>query len=496
MSTTPADALAGLWSLAGADPSALSRVTLTGSDPALPSSFAVGTLAQATIAATGLAAAELHRQRTGQSQSVTVDMRHAAIEFRSERYFRTDAPPTDPWDKIAGLYRTRDGGWIRLHTNFPHHRDGILALLGTRLAIREAQQVATESLGTRLAIREAQQVATESCAYDRDAVQSALLQWDGDAFETAAAEAKMVVTRTRSLDEWAAHPQGRTVAALPPFEIIKVADAPPRPLPRSGRPLAGVRVLELTRIIAGPVAGRTLAAHGADVLHITSPNLPSIPSLVIDTGRGKRPAFLDLDTSDGSGQLSALLRSADIFVQGYRPGGLASRGFDPLEAARNNPGLIAVSLSAYGHVGPWSGRRGFDSLTQNANGINVAEAIAATGKMDRPKELPAQALDHAAGYILAFGAMIALHRRATEGGSWLVRTSLAQVGEYLKSLGRIDGGHAAPDPKFDDVADLMETTASGFGPLRAVTHAAELSATPARWDLPAMPLGHYPPAWL
>lgn len=463
MAITPKDALAGLWSLAGAYPSALSRVTLTGSDPALPSSFAVGTLAQATIAATGLAAAELHRQRTGQSQSVAVDMRHAAVEFRSERYFRTDAPPADPWDKIAGLYRTRDGGWIRLHTNFPHHRDGILALL--------------------------------KCAYDRDAVQSALLLWDGDAFETAAAEAKLVVTRTRSLDEWAAHPQGRAVAALPPFEIVKVAEAPPRPLPRSDRPLAGVRVLELTRIIAGPVAGRTLAAHGADVLHITSPNLPSIPSLVIDTGRGKRPAFLDLDTSDGRGQLSALLRNADIFIQGYRPGGLAARGFDPLDLARSNPGLIAVSLSAYGHTGPWSGRRGFDSLTQNANGINVAEARAASGKMDRPKELPAQALDHAAGYILAFGAMIALHRRSTEGGSWLVRTSLAQVGEYLKSLGRIDGGHAAPDPKLDEIVDLLETTASGFGPLRAVTHAAKLSATPARWELPAMPLGHYPPAW-
>ncbi len=510
MSTTPMNALSELWSRTGADPSALARVTLTGADPVLPSSFAVGTLAQASIAAAGLAASELHRLRTGIAQAVAVDMRHAAVEFRSERYFRTDAPPADPWDKIAGLYRTKDGGWIRLHTNFPHHRDGILKLLGTRLAIRAAQQG-----------------ATESCAYDRDAVQQALLQWDGEAFETAAAEANMVVTKTRSLAEWAAHPQGEAVAQLPVLEIVKVADSPPRPLPAADRPLSGVRVLELTRIIAGPVAGRTLAAHGADVLHITSPNLPSIPSLVIDTGRGKRNAFLDLDTAVGRDQLAKLTASADVFIQGYRPGGLAARGFDPLELARRNPSLIAVSLSAYGHVGPWSNRRGFDSLTQNANGINVAEAHAAsldarsgrlpegeseraskdsseaarqggaaTGKMDRPKELPAQALDHAAGYLLAFGAMIALHRRATEGGSWLVRTSLAQVGEWLKSLGRIDGGHTAPDPKPDDIADLIETSDSGFGPLRAVRHAAILSATPARWVLPSMPLGHGKPEWL
>jgi crotonobetainyl-CoA:carnitine CoA-transferase CaiB-like acyl-CoA transferase len=332
----------------------------------------------------------------------------------------------------------------------------------------------------------------------------------------------LVVTKTRSLDEWAAHPQGRAVAALPWLEIVKVADSPPRRLPAADRPLAGVRVLELTRIIAGPVAGRTLAAHGADVLHISSPNLPSIPSLVVDTGRGKRPAFLDLDTPAGRDTLAGLAASADVFIQGYRPGGLAARGADPLDLAHQNPGLIAVSLSAFGHVGPWSNRRGFDSLTQNANGINVAEARAASvyarsglpaaepgsrragsegANIDspagalRPKELPAQALDHGAGYLLAFGAMIALHRRATEGGSWLVRSSLAQVGEWLKSLGRLDAGHQATDPKLDDIADLIETSDSGFGPLRAVRHAALLSKTPARWALPAMRLGHYAPQW-
>jgi crotonobetainyl-CoA:carnitine CoA-transferase CaiB-like acyl-CoA transferase len=456
--------LAHLWSLAGGDPAALDRVTLTGRDPVLPSSFAVGALAQASIAAAGLAAAEIHRARTGEAQTVTVDMRHAAIEFRSERHCKTDAPPADPWDKIAGLYRTRDRRWVRLHTNFPHHRDGILALLG--------------------------------CAYDRDTVQAKLLEWDGETFETAAAERRLVVTLMRSPAEWAAHPQGQAVAALPLIEITRIGDAPPRRWPAGDRPLSNLRVLDLTRIIAGPVAARCLAAHGADVLHVSSPNLPTIPSLVADTGRGKRPTYLDLDTAEGRDTLHALARDADVFLQGYRPGGLAARGFAPEALAKASPGIVAATLSAYGHVGPWSPRRGFDSLTQNANGINFdeAKALSVDGIVDRPKELPAQALDHGAGYLLAFAMQMALLRQRREGGSWHVRTSLAEVGEWLKSLPRVPDGPAHPDPK-QNVADLLETTPSGFGPMTAVRHAAILSKTPARWSRPALPLGTCPPVW-
>jgi crotonobetainyl-CoA:carnitine CoA-transferase CaiB-like acyl-CoA transferase len=461
-----AKALAEIWRMAGGEAAASARVHLTGTEPALPSSFAVGTLAQASIAAAGLAAAELWRQRTGQTQTVHVDMRHAAVEFRSERYLKMETPPADLWDKIAGLYRSRDG-YVRIHTNFPHHRDGILKLLG--------------------------------CAYDRDAVQAALSQWDGEAFETAAAEANLCVTQFRSADAWAAHPQGRAVQALPLLDILRIGDAPPKTLPASPtRPLSGVRVLDLTRIIAGPVAGRTLAAHGADVLGVSSPNLPTIESLIMDTGRGKRSAFLDLNTAADRATLTGLARGADVFLQGYRPGGLAARGFSPEALAALNPGIVSVSLSAYGHVGPWANRRGFDSLTQNANGINysAAEALSGGGAVDRPKELPAQALDHAAGYILALGAMMALQRRTTEGGSWLVRTSLAQVGEHLKRLPRLPDGHRAADPKADDIVDLLEMSASGFGPMQAVRHAAQLSETPAHYALAAQPLGTHQPEWL
>ncbi len=453
-----------LWTMAGGRRAALDAVHLTGSDPALPSSFRVGTIAQATIAAAGLAAAEIWRQRIGEEQTVSVDMRHAAIEFRSERYVRVPAPPQDLWDKIAGLYRTRDHRWVRIHTNFAHHRDGILALLGA--------------------------------AYTRESVQEKLLGWDGEAFETAAADRNMVATMLRTQAEWAAHPQGRAVAQLPLFEIVKIGEAAPRTFTaQPTRPLSGVRVLDLTRIIAGPVAGRTLAVHGADVLYVTSPHLPSIA--VMDVARGKRPAFVDLATDSGRAHLMALAGGADVFLEGYRPGGLSAKGFSPEALAAASPGIIYVTLSAYSHVGPWADRRGFDSLTQNANGINVAEAeaLAGAGVWDRPRELPAQALDHGAGFILAFGAMVALARQREQGGSWMVRTSLAQVGEWLKSLGRVDNGFACPDPTLDMVQDLIETTPSGYGEMRAVRHAAQLSRTPARYALPSAELGSYPAAW-
>lgn len=458
--------LGRLWARVDGAPAALDRVVLTGRDPVLLSTFAVGTLAQVTIAAAGLAAAEFHRVRGGSAQTVSVDIRHAAAEFRSERYLKQTTPPAPAWDPIAGLYRTRDQRWVRIHTNFAHHRDGFLALLG--------------------------------CANTRDAVQAALTQWDAEAFESEAAARNLVATKTRTPNEWAAHAQGRAVAGLPLLEITRIGDAPIERASRGARPLEGVRVLDLTRVIAGPVAGRTLAAHGADVLCITSPKLPSIPVLVVDTGRGKRTAHVDLDTHPGIATLQALVADADVFMQGYRPGGLASRGFseDALVALR--PGIIVATLSAYGATGPWEARRGFDSLTQNANGMNWEEAEAANpgAPVERPKELPAQANDHAAGYLLALGTMIALARRATEGGSWRVRTSLAEVGHWLQSLPRVAGGPLAADLTGADVADLLEISASGFGPLSAVRHAAQLSETPARWDLPAMPLGSHAPAWL
>jgi hypothetical protein len=300
------------------------------------------------------------------------------------------------------------------------------------------------------------------------------------------------VTATRSFAEWDAHPQGRALTAMPVFSIERIGDAPPQPLPAGDRPLSGVRVLDLTRVIAGPVCGRTLAAHGADVMLVTAAHLPQMGPLVIDSGRGKLSTFVDLREAAGRGTLGGLLRDADIFVQGYRPGAIAHTGFGPEQAAQLQPGIVYVSLCAYGHAGPWANRRGFDSLVQNANGMNHAEAEAAGSA--QPKPLPCQALDHGAGYLMAFGAMTALARRVTEGGSWHVRVSLAQTGHWIRSLGRIDG-LALPDPGFDDVGDRLYEVDSGFGNLTAARHAAVLSETPARWKRPSVPVGTHAPVW-
>jgi hypothetical protein len=313
-------------------------------------------------------------------------------------------------------------------------------------------------------------------------------------FEQAAAEAGMCVTALRSFEEWDAHPQGQAVSRLPPVELVKIGEAPPTPLPPAGpRPLAGLRVLELTRVIAGPVCGRTLSAHGAEVLHISAAHLPSFDKLVLDTGRGKRTAQLDLRSPEGRERLHALAAEADVFIQGYRPGAVASHGFSPTELAGLRPGIVCTSLSAYGEVGPWGGRRGFDSLVQTASGFNHAEAVAAGVKP--PKVLPCQALDHASGFLLAFGTMAALLRRAEEGGSWLVKVSLAGTGWWLRNLGRLENGFAAPVPTMQDLLPLTEESESGFGRLRTLRDAAVLSETPPFWALPSVPLGRHEARW-
>jgi crotonobetainyl-CoA:carnitine CoA-transferase CaiB-like acyl-CoA transferase len=459
---TPREILADLWTLAGGDLAALDAVTLTGQEPQLPSSFRVAAAAQASIAAAGLAAAQIWKLRSGQSQDVAVDMRHAVVECRSERYLRVDGKPPPPaWDAIAGIYKTRDQRFVRLHTNFRHHRDAVCKVL--------------------------------NCKPERDDVQAALMQWDGEAFETAAYAGGGVVALMRSHDEWSDLPHARALGALPVVSIEKIGEGAPKPWPAGDRPLSGLRVLDLSRVIAGPVAGRTLAAHGADVLLVSGPDLPAIPWLTIDTGRGKLTSFVELKSEQGRDRLRDLLANADIFSQGYRPRALASLGFSPQDAARISPGIISVSLSAYGHAGPWAERRGFDSLVQTATGFNHAEGQAAG--VGGPKELPAQMLDHAAGYLMAFGALMAKARQSREGGSWHVRVSLAQTGRWLWNLGRVADGFSTADLKAEAVMPFVEEVASGFGPLRSTSHSARLSQTPAFWARPAMPLGSHPPQW-
>ncbi|MFN4090665.1 MAG: CoA transferase, partial [Alphaproteobacteria bacterium] len=452
--TTPHDALRRIWADAACDPGAPERIALDGDDPVLPSTFRVGSAALASIGAATLAATEIWQARTGRAQPAALDVRAAAAAFRSERYIWVDgAAPPDPWSPIAGFYRAGDGRWIQLHTNFPHHRDGVLRLLG--------------------------------CADDRTAVARAIEGWEAATLEDALAEAQMCAAMVRSPEEWRTHPQGRAVAAEPLFAIERIGDAPPEPLPADGgRPLDGVRALDLTRVIAGPVCGRTLAEHGAAVMRVAGPHLPFVPTLVMDTGRGKFSAHVDLRGEAGRATLAALARDADIFVQAYRPGAIAARGFGPEQVAALRPGIVYVSLCAYGYAGPWRDRRGFDSLLQSASGIAWEEGRAAG--TDGPKHLPCQALDHATGYLAAFGAMVGLLRRMREGGSWHVRVSLARTGRWIEDLGRIDG-MSHPDLKRETIGDLLQVTDTPFGRISHVAPAARLPETPCYWALPSVP---------
>ncbi len=457
---SPHDALGSLWRLGGLPPDALEHARLTGCDPVLPSSFAVGTAAQASVAAAALAACELGHVRGQARQDVGVDMLHAAMECTA--WFSLDGRVADPWDKFSGLYRCTDG-WVRVHANFAHHRDGALRLLGLDPATSE-----------------------------RKDAQQALLSWRALDFEQAAADKGLVVAALRSFEAWDLHPQGMAVAREPLLAFEQIGDAPAHDLPLLAshqRPLADIKVLDLTRILAGPVCGRTLAAYGAEVMLLNAPHLPNITSIA-DTSRGKLSALADLRTAQGREQLDALLMQTHVFVQGYRPGALAALGYGPQELAARRPGMVCISLSAYGEQGPWNTRRGFDSLVQTATGFNVAEAQAA-GQED-PKALPLQILDYASGFLMAYAASAALVRQAQQGGSWHVRVSLARVGQWIRQLGRVANGFTAQRPA---MGPWLETSATGFGELAAPRHSAQLGRTPAAWSRVSMPPGSHPPVW-
>ncbi len=404
--------------------------------PVLPSVFHVDAFALECVMRAHEAAAAFMRERDGIARAVAVNEREAAIAFRSEAYLRVDgAFPGEAWAPLSGDFRTGDGRWIRLHCNFAHHALAALAALG---------------------------LPPDA---DRNALTAAVARCDAFAIEEAVIAHGGAAAAMRSLEEWTAHPQARALADLPLVAIERIGDASPAARHCAAeRPLDGVRVLDLTRVIAGPVAGRVLAAYGADVLRIGAAHLPTILPAVIDTGFGKRFAELDLRTDAGRASLRALIARADIVLQAYRPHALARYGFGADEIAAIKPGIVCVSISAYGHAGPWRERRGFDSVVQMANGI-AHEGMRRSGG-DRPRPLPAQAQDHGTGWLAAAAAVETLLLQAHGGGSWHVQLSLARTGEHLKAMGEADTLRL-PMPALDDVRDLLDETASPFG---RVTH--------------------------
>ncbi len=460
--------LSTLTSIEGWDEQRISEVEFTGgTDPILPTPFRIGDTAAASLAAVGLAVSDLWKIRTGRVQDVRVDVRQATASMRSSRYMTKDGKSiAAERHTLMGVYLAKNGRWSYLHCNFPNHRDAALSVLGVE--------------------------------EDAEAVRQAVSRWDALELEEAIITARGAGGMVRSMDEWAQHPQSAAVASLPLIEIEKIGDSPPVPLPEGSRPLSGVRVLDLTRVLAGPTCARTLAEHGADVLKITGPHLPSIGSQEFDTGHGKLSAHLDLREEKDLETLRELIRQADVFSQGYRPGTLAGRGLAPKDLAGLRPGIVYVSLSAFGRVGPWASRRGFDTVVQTVSGITARQGELFPGAEPGPQFYPVSAIDYLTGYLMAFGTLLALARRAREGGSWLVRISLAQTGSWLVGRGQVPEAELQEVPEDftpDEIARWSTFSDLSVGRVSHLAPVLQLSETQPHWSRPAVPLGYHEPVW-
>ncbi len=424
---------------------------------ALPSTFAVTDLAGASIGAAGQAVAQLILQQTGRLPMVSVDRRLASFWFSSSiRPVGWQMPPL--WDPVAGDYASADG-WIRLHTNAPHHRAAAERVLG--------------------------KVA------DRAEMAGSVAAWQAAELEQAIVDEGGCAAQMRTWQAWQAHPQGLAVNAEPLVQRETHRNSRDKPwLGSVARPLAGIKVLDLTRVLAGPVASRFLAGLGAEVLRIDSPNWNE-PGVVPEMTLGKRCARLDLKSAKGRQQFERLLKDADILIHGYRADALEHLGYTPSALQTLAPGLIDVSLNAYGWSGPWRNRRGFDSLVQMSCGI--ADAGMAWKQADKPVPLPLQALDHATGYLVAASALRALSERLKSGRGGSARLSLARTAALLMAAGQVPEQAALRPEETNDQGLLVEQTA--WGPAHRLLTPVSISGTPLQWDLPAGELGAHRAQW-
>ncbi len=452
-------------------------VTISGTDPVFATRFKLAETGAAVLGAIGMAVSDIWAMKTGRRQTVAVDVRHAAAALDSAAYLqsrqddgsylaRANSPAAEVNYKISQPFATKDGRWFLPHFGIAHLKARVLGVL--------------------------------QCADTPEGVAGAVSQWYAQDLEDAIAGARACGGMIRTAEEWLAHPHGQALAARPVLEIEKIGDSEPEPFPEGGRPLAGVRVLDLTRILAGPVAARTCAEQGADVLMVAAKGLPQIKKFVIDLSHGKRSCFLDLNEAAGAAGLKQLVAGADVFSQGYRPGVLAARGFGPEELAAHRPGLVYTSINCYGQHGPFQDRAGWEQVAQSVTGI-CHEHGGGT-----PALLPVAVCDYVTGYLGAYGTMLALARRGVEGGSYHVKVSLCQTAMFLLRQGRVDlqvdrqvehfGAAEALSP--DEVAPLQMDSQTSYGPIRHLAPVIRLSETPPAWDRPTPALGGDGAEWL
>jgi len=442
------------------------------SDPVLETNFKLAQTASAALASVGVAINDLWELKTGRRQRIKIDARAATAALRSKNYLQSRNAEgvfedlTDPDHEanrgLTGIYQTKDGRWVLPHFGLEHLRGRMLNLLQAEA--------------------------------NKGSVEKAVAKWDALELEGAMDEASVCGGMIRTNDEWLSEAHGKVLKAKPVVEIIKVGDSDPEPMPGGDRPLSGIRALDLTRILAGPIAGRTLAEHGADVLMVTAPNLPQVWPYVVDTSHGKRSCFLDLHKDSEKRLMLDLVKRADVFTQGYRPDKINQLGFGPEKLMKVRPGLVYVSISCYGFDGPFSHRAGWEQIAQIMTGL-AAEGIQTSSEY-KPKTLPAAANDYITGYLGAYGTLLALARRAREGGSYHVRVSLCQTAMMIYREGKIMNLPEDLRLNLAEINALRVETKSHLGDIRHLAPVLDLSITQPYWALPTPELGSSKPIWV
>ncbi|MFF0739606.1 CoA transferase [Streptomyces sp. NPDC004111] len=503
-------ATAHAWAALGGRPDLVTKVSYArDAGDVLPARLPVRELARATVGACSLAAAELAAARGAAPDVPAVRVSEGAVAtaFHSERVLRIDGRAPTNFAPLSGFWRTADS-WVRTHANYPHHRARLLAALGIPDDGTRDDHAQAEALATELKSRTAHQV--QEAVYAAGGLAVALAPAPDRTGHTdrpdRTGRPAPAPDRTGSAAPAPEGPGGPSgpggpVPALPLVERHRPASAARGPrLPDAALPAAGVRVLDLTRVLAGPVAARTLALLGADVLRIDSPGLREDADTHTDTGMGKRSTLLDLGTPGDSATFERLLASADVVLSGYRPGALDRLGLAPEALMERRPGLIVAQLCAWGWNGPWAGRRGFDSLVQVGTGI---ASIEGEGPEGRPGALPAQALDHGTGYLVAGGVLRALTERQADGGGTHLKYSLAGTASWLMHGLRPDGDTTDPHPATadrpsgSDTPDRWLTTAeSPYGTLTHALPPVSYSGSPGNWSRSVSSWGTDRPEWL